>query len=97
MNYKHYLEATQCENKINQLEKSKVDLDSLRQNHKEFMKNNDLILKSRQRFRSMKHNVFTKKVNKIALSANNDKRMQLINSIETYAYGTRPTMLKRRI
>ena len=39
------------------------------------MKNNDLILKLRQRFRSVKHNVFTKKVNKIALSANNDKRM----------------------
>ena len=43
---------------------------------KEFIKNNKLILKSLQRFRSKKHNEFTKEVNKIALSANNDKGMQ---------------------
>ena len=43
--YKEYLEATQLENKINQLEKSKVNVDSLRKNQKEFIKNNKLILK----------------------------------------------------
>ena len=31
--------------------------------------------------------VFTEEINKIALSSNDDKRMQSINSIETYAYG----------
>ena len=31
--YKHCLEATQLKNKINQLEKNKVDLDSLKINH----------------------------------------------------------------
>ena len=41
-----------------------------------------------QRFRSKEHNVFTKEVNKIAVSANNDKRIQPINSAETYTYGT---------
>ena len=35
--YKHCLEATQLENKINHLEKNKLDLDSLRENHKEFI------------------------------------------------------------
>ena len=30
---------------------------------------------------------FTEKINKIALSSNDDKRMQLTDSIETYAYG----------
>ena len=34
-----------------------------------------------------KHNVFTEKINKIALSANIDKRIQSIDSIEMYAYG----------
>ena len=29
-----------------------------------------------------------KKTNKIALSSNDDKRMQSVDSIETYAYGT---------
>ena len=52
------------------------------------MKNNKLILKSQQRFRSKKNNIFTEGVNKTTLSTNNDKRIQSIDSIETYAYGT---------
>ena len=52
------------------------------------MKNKKLVLKSQQRFRSAMHNVFTEKVAKIVVSANNDKSIQSIDSIETYAYGT---------
>ena len=37
-----------------------------------------------QVFRSVKHNVFTEEVNKIALSANDDKRIQPIDLIEAY-------------
>ena len=33
--------------------------------------------------------VFTEEINKIALSSNDDKIIQSIDSIETYAYGTR--------
>ena len=36
--YKHCLKVTQSENKINQLEKNKLDVDSLRDNHIEFVK-----------------------------------------------------------
>ena len=43
-NYKNYLEATQLYNKINQLEKNKTGIDSLKQDHKEFIKNNKVIL-----------------------------------------------------
>ena len=50
--YKHCLEANQSENKINQLEKNKVDVDSPRDNHKELIKINKLMLKSQQRSRS---------------------------------------------
>ena len=67
------MEAIQIENKINQLETNKVDLNTLRENHKEFIINNELILKSQVRFRSEKHNVFTKEVNKIEVIANDDK------------------------
>ena len=35
----------------------------------------------------MKKNVFTKEVDKIDLRSNDDKKMQSINSIETYANG----------
>ena len=37
-------------------------------------KNNNLILKSQHRFRCEKHNQFTEEVNKIALSASNNKK-----------------------
>ena len=67
--YENWLAATQIENTINQLEKNKPNVNSLR-----IHKNNRLILKSQQRFKSKKHNVFTEAVNKIALSANNDKK-----------------------
>ena len=50
--------------------KNKADLDSFRQSHKEFIKTNKLILKSQERFKSKKHNVFPEEVNKIALRAN---------------------------
>ena len=58
-------------------------MDSLR----EFIKNNKLILKTQQRFRSEKHNIFTEEIDKIALSSNDAKRMQSIDSTETYEYG----------
>ena len=54
---------------------------------KEFIRNNRLILKTRERFKSEKH-IYIEEINKIALSLNDDKRMESIDLIETYAYGT---------
>ena len=56
--------------------------------HKESIKNNKLILRTLQRFRSEKLNVFTTETNKTVLSSNDDKRIQSIDSVETYAFGT---------
>ena len=55
--YKNRLKATQLENKTNYLEKNKIDIDSLK-NHKEFIKNDKLILKTQQRFRNERYNIF---------------------------------------
>ena len=44
------------------------------------------MLKMQQRFKSERHNIFTEEINKIGLSSNDDKRMQSIDSIETYPY-----------
>ena len=44
-------------------------------------------MKTHQRFKSETHNFFTEEIDKIALSSNDDKRMQSIDSIETYAHG----------
>ena len=56
--------------------------------HKESIKNKKLILRTLQRFRSEKLNVFTTETNKTVLSLNDDKRIQSIDSVETYAFGT---------
>ena len=86
--YKNSLQATQLENKINtkNQEKNKIGVDSLKEDHKEFIKHYEVIVKAQQRFRSEKH-VFTEEINRIALSSNDGKRMQSISSIETYTYG----------
>ena len=41
---------------------------SLKQVHKEFIKNRNLALQTQQRPRTEKHNVFTEKINKITLN-----------------------------
>ena len=63
-------------------------MDSVKKDHEEIIKNNKLILKTKQRFKSEMHNVFTEEINKIALSSNDNKIMQSIDLIETHAYGT---------
>ena len=70
--YKNCLEATQLENEINHLEKMKLT---------KIVLTNKLILKIQQRFKSERDNVFTGEFNKVALSSNDDKRVQLIDSI----------------
>ena len=52
----------------------KLDVDSLRRNHKEFIKTSRLILGSQQIFKRKKHSAFTEKADKVSLSANDDKR-----------------------
>ena len=70
-NYKNCLEASQIENKINHLEKNKGDIDILKEDQKEFRKNNKLIFKTQQRFKSDMLNVLTEENNKIVLSSKN--------------------------
>ena len=58
---------------------------SLKEDKKEFIKNR-LILKTKQRFKSERHNVFIEEINRIAIGSNNDIRMQSIDSVETYPH-----------
>ena len=51
--------------------------------------NNEIVLKSQQRFKSEAHNVRKEGVNKIALSSNDDKRLQAHDGITTYPCGYR--------
>ena len=66
--YKNCIEATKLDNKIKYLEKNKINIDSLKRNHKKFTRNNKSILKTQQRFKSERHNIFTEEFNIISLS-----------------------------
>ena len=46
--------------------------------------------------KSERHNAFTEEINKIALSSDEDKRMQSIGSIETYGHGTSKDLACRK-
>ena len=50
--------------------------------------NNEVILKSEQRFKSERHEVYSEEINKVALSSNDDKRLQTSDKITSYPYGT---------
>lgn len=52
------------------------------------MNENGTRKKSQQRFKSDRHNLLTVKINKIALDSNDDKRIQIIDLEETFAYST---------
>ena len=54
------------------------------------------MLKTQQSFKSERHNVFTKEIDKIALSLNDDKRIQSIDLIETHAYGTSKDLVSEK-
>ena len=58
------------------------------ENYKDCLFNNKIILKSKQIFKSDHHNVYTEEINKIALSSNDNKRLQTSDRIKTYPYGT---------
>ena len=58
------------------------------QNFKDCLFNNKTIYRSQERFKSYNHDVYTEEVNKIALSSNDDKRIQIFDRITTYPYGT---------
>ena len=50
--------------------------------------NDKIILKPQQRLKRDSNNVYTQQINKIALSSNDDKRLQTFDKITTYPYGT---------
>ena len=57
--------------------------------YRDCLLNNEIILKSQQRFKSEAHNVYTEEINKIALSSNDDERLQTFDKITSYPYETR--------
>ena len=55
----------------------------------------EIVLKSQQRFKSEIHNLYTEEINKIALSSNDDKRLQTFDRITSYPYGTSAEKIRK--
>ena len=62
--------------------------DHINKNYLDALFNDEAIVRSQHRFRSDHHNVCTEEVNKIALSSNDDKRIQTFDKVTTFPYGT---------
>ena len=62
-------------------------------NYKDCFLINKTVYRSQERFKSYYHDVYTEEVNKIALSSNDDKRLQTFDRITTYPYGTSEMMI----
>ena len=52
------------------------------------MLNNKAPLKSKVRFKSDVHEIYTEEVNKIVLNSNDDRRLQTFDRVTAYPYGT---------
>ena len=74
--------------KAKELKKSLIKRKTKFENYTDCLFNDKIILKSQQRFKSYNHDVYTEEVNKIALSSNDDKRLQTFDRITTYPHGT---------
>ena len=55
--------------------------------YKNCLLNDEIVLKSQQRFKSKRHDVYTENINKITLSSNDDKRLTASGKITSYPYG----------
>ena len=60
------------------------------EDYKDSLFNNNTILRSQLRFKSNHHIVYTEEVNRIALSSNDDRRLQTFDRVKTCPYGTNP-------
>ena len=65
-----------------------VEIEIILENYKDTLFNNEVIIRSQQRFTSYNYKLYTEEVNKIALSSNDDKRIQTFDRVTTYLYGT---------
>ena len=64
------------------------------ENYKDCLITDKTILRSQKRFKSYHHKMYTEEVNKIALSSDDNKRLQKYDRVTTYPYGTTNEMLK---
>ena len=75
-------------NKAKRSKKCMIKRRLMFENYKDSFFNDKTKMRSQLRFKIDLHNVYTEEVNKIALSSNDDKRLQTLDRITTYPYGS---------
>ena len=85
--YSHLTENDKEDKKAKGTKKCAIKKTIKFNDYKKYLLNDEVILKSQQRFISNKHDVYTENVNKIALSNNDDKRIISLDKITSYPYG----------
>ena len=57
------------------------------ENYKNYLFNDEVILRSQQRFKRDYHDMYTQEVNKVASRSRDNKRLQTFNKTESYPHG----------
>ena len=86
--YPYIIEDVSVHKRAKGTKKCIIKREIMFEHYKDCLFNSKTIIKSQQRFRSDHHRVYTKEVNKIALSSNDDKRIQTYDKVNTYPHGT---------
>ena len=86
--YAYLMEDGGEHKKVKGTKKCIIKRELMFENYKDSLFNDKIIPKSLQRFKSDHYRVYTEEVNKIALSSNDDKRIQTVDKATTYPYGT---------
>ena len=86
--YSYLIDDGKVDKKAKGTKKCIIKRNLLFDNYLECLKEKKKILRSQQRFKSDRHDVFTEEINKVALSFNDDKRLIAYDGITTYSYGT---------
>ena len=68
--------------KIKGTKKCEIKRRLMFKNYKYCLFNDKTMLKSQQRFKSDCHNIYTEEINKLALSKNDDKRLQTFEKLQ---------------
>ena len=86
--YSYLMDDNSEVKKSKETKKCVIKRELMFESYKDCLFNDKIILKSQERFKRDHHKVYTEEINKIALSSNDDKKLQTSDRIKTYPYGT---------
>ena len=93
--YSYLMDAGTDHKKAKETKRCVIKQKLIFENYKDYLFNNKTVYRSQERFKSYYHVMYTEEVNKIALSSNDDKRLQTFDRITTYPYGPNEMMTNK--